>query len=327
MIGELALGYAQLAAAPMPLGGLALAWHRDEIGVGQPQFRLFDSATWTAGDVVVLAAKGDAVLSLVASDVGYGVVWRDLNAPGVGPVQPLFAQLDAQGAVVRGPFALAGQVDYPGPAPSLAWVGGKFVVAIGFNECGAGDATCAAHAVVVGSVGDASIARAAVIPAIDSATAPGHVAAAVFDDRVYIAWSEGDPTNDKAPRTVRFATLDAHASPLGSPVTLTTGALVTTAVSVSASEIGVVVTWTETGDATLPTNVPGSSRVVVRRVGFDGVVAPAIDLAATSVDTYGPATSAAIGSPRGALVMWAGRSATAGDPDVAWLARLDCAEP
>ncbi len=328
LVGELALGFAQLASSPPPTGGLAIAWHREEIGVGTPRFRAFDAATWTAGDVVVLATKGDSVLSLVSGPDGYGVVWRDLNAPGVGPVTALVALLDARGVVVRGPFAAAGPVDYPGPAPSLASVGGKYMVATGFKECGFGEIVCVARSVVVGTVGTSGIDRAAVIPTLDAATAPGRVALASFGDRASIVWSEGDPKDDKAPRTVRFVSLDGRGVPIGAPITLATGAHMITPASIASSEIGIVVTWAESGIVAIPQTSAGSSRVLVRHIGTDGKLAePPIVVDATFVDAYGPPTSATIGSPRGALVMWAGRSSRDGDPDVAWLARVDCGEP
>lgn len=328
LVGELALGFAQLSSSPPSAGGLAIAWHREEIGVGTPRFRAFDATTWTAGDVVVLAMKGDSVLSLVPSADGYGVAWRDLNAPGVGPVTALVAILDARGTTVRGPFVAAGPGDYPGPAPSIASVGGRYVVATGFKDCGFGDHNCVARSVVLATIGAQAIARVAMIPALDAATAPGRVAIASYGDRSWIAWSEGDPKNDKAPRTVRFAALDARGIPVGEPVTLATNAHMITTASIAASDIGVVVTWAESGIVAIPQTAPGSSRVVVRHIGTDGVLAePALVVDATFVDTYGPPTSVTIASPRGALVMWAGRSSRDGDPDVAWLARLDCAAP
>ena len=289
--------------------------------------RPFDAASWTAGDVVELAMKGDAVLSLVPGAEGYGVVWRDLNAPGVGPVTALVALLDPRGAVVRGPFAAAGPVDYPGPAPSLAVVGGRYAIGIGFNECGPGDAVCAARSVVIATIGAQGIDRVAVLPTLDAATAPGRVSIASFADRAFVAWSEGDPKDDKAPRTVRFATLDAHGAPVGAPRTLATGARMITPASISASEIGVLVTWAESGMVAIPQTAAGSSRIAVRHLGVDGTLAAPLDLDATFIDAYGPPTSVTLVSPRSALVMWAGRSSRDGDPDVAWLARLDCAEP
>jgi hypothetical protein len=64
----------------------------------------------------------------------------------------------------------------------------------------------------------------------------------------------------------------------------------------------------------------------VQRVGFDGSVDPAVRIPATRVDDYGPPTSGAGAAPRGAVVLWAGRSTDATHFDVTYLARLDCAE-
>lgn len=327
LVGEFALGFAQLSPAPSS-GAFAVAWHREEVGVGKPQLRAFDVASWSAGATTEIAVKGDAVLSLVPSDAGYGVVWRDLNAPGVGPVQPLFATLDARGAVTRGPIALAGPHDYPGPAPSIAWTGGRFVAFVGYDDCTFGDAACVTRSVVVMKIGDASVERAAIISALDPATSPGHVASTTFGGAGWIAWSEGDAKNEKVPRTVRVAKVDARGVPVAAPTTLATKVPVATAVAITASELGVVVTWAERGDPMLAENAPGSSRVVVQRVPLEGGTpdAPRV-LDATFVDTYGPPTSVALASPRSALVMWAGRAPQDGNPDGAWIARLDCAEP
>jgi len=325
MLGELALGFAQMAS-PAP-GALAVAWHREEIGVGRPQLRTFDAGSWSPGETAVLAMKGDAVLSLVPGAGGLGVVWRDLNAPGVGPVQPMIAVLDAKGSVVRGPIAAAGPVDYPGSAPALAWTGEKFLVVTGFDTCGPGAFACAPKSVVVATLGDASIDRVGAIGAIDPATSPGHVAAATYADRVWIAWSEGDAKDEKVPRTVRFAALDARGFPVVGPKTLATAAPVSTSVSISASEIGAVVAWAERGDPNAARSAIGASRIVVRRVALDGTPDDPIAIGATFVDAYGPPTTAAIAAPRGALVLWAGASATPNMPDVAWMARVDCAGP
>jgi hypothetical protein len=323
-IGELALGYAQMAS-PSP-GALVVAWHREEIGVGQPQIRAFDANGWSAGDTAVIATKGDAVLSLVPGGGGLGVVWRDLNAPGVGPVQPLVALLDAKGNAVHAPIATAGPVDYPGPAPTLAWTGEKFLLVTGFGECGPGGFACANASVVVATFGD-SIDRVGAMAAIDPAMPPGHVAAATYGDRVWIAWSEGDAKNEKVPRTVRFAALDSHGVPVIGPKTLATAVPVSTAVSISASELGAVVAWAERGDSDAARNLSGASRIVVRRVALDGTPDDAIQIAATFVDAYGPPTTAAIAAPRGVLLLWAGASVTDGMPDVGWMSRLDCTGP
>jgi hypothetical protein len=103
-----------------------------------------------------------------------------------------------------------------------------------------------------------------------------------------------------------------------------------TRVALSATDAGVILTWAEdnpdapglggAGDIT-----PGASFVVAQRVGFDGAIDAPLRIPTTRVDSYGPPTSAAIAAPRGAVVLWAGRSQIASHPYETFLARLDCA--
>jgi hypothetical protein len=342
LFGQFSLGWGELASSG---GALALAWHMDTVSIGEPQFRAIDPATWTPRDAVAIASKGGAVVSLAAGKSvgaggaswegdGYAVVWRDLDAPNVGPVRPLVAILDASGAVVAGPAHLGGDEDYPGRAPMVAWTGTSYVVATAFKDCPGLDDICVARSVLFGRLaldGGLHERRVASVGMLDPATLPGTAAMAAYGDRVYVAWTEGvvtdagDGATPSGPRAIRYAALDANAKPIGDAVTLEPSAHPAGSIALSASDVGVLVTWAESGPPVMPITSPGASQVVVRRIGHDGTVDRALRMAATAVDDYRPPRTAAIASPRGALLLWAGRNDTDGLLDVTWLARLDCA--
>jgi hypothetical protein len=169
---------------------------------------------------------------------------------------------------------------------------------------------------------------------LDDRTAPGGAASmATLGGRVWVAWTEG-PHADAgagAPRVVRLATLDGKGTPVGEPITVAPAAHPASRVSVSASDVGILLAWAEDNPSARDDGggsgdiLPGASFVVVQRVGFDGYVDAPLRIPATRVDDYGPPTSSAIAAPRGAVVLWAGRSTVETHFDVTYLARLDCA--
>jgi hypothetical protein len=346
--GEFALGGGALAETVDAPPTLALAWHRDNAAVGRPQFRSVDPASWTQGPNVQLDSTGDTIFAFVAgagvgsdgawAGDGFAVAWRYVGAPGLGPARPVGALLDAAGNVLRGPTPMATGEDYPGRSASMAWTGSAYLVAMTYDDCHGGDG-CVAHSVVVQSVrvsADAAaglaLAPASSFPVLDPSTTPGGSAAmAALRGRAWVAWTEGLARDAGAvtPRTVRLATLDAGGRALGAPVTLATAILPTTRLAVSAGDAGVLVTWAEDADPADDGGagdvVPGASSVVVQRVGFDGALDAPLRVLATRVDAFGPVTSATIAAPRGALVLWAGRSTDPARFDMAWMAELACA--
>jgi hypothetical protein len=166
--------------------------------------------------------------------------------------------------------------------------------------------------------------RIAAVGVLDPATTPGTAAIAAFGGRVYVAWAEGDPKDTTLPRAIRFATLDAQGKPVGAATTLETRVHPSGNLALSASDVGVLLTWAESGPAFMPITERGASYVVVRRIGYDGAIDRPLFVAATAVDDYVPPHTAALASPRGTLLLWAGRNDTDGMLDVTWLARLDC---
>jgi hypothetical protein len=350
--GEFALGPGLLATTADAPRNLGAVWHRDTAAVGRPQFRGMDVATWTQGANVDVTDSGDAVFSFaagagVAADGtwtgdGFAVVWRYVGAPGVGPARPLGALLDASGNVLRGPSPVASAEDYPGRAPAVTWTGRTYLVATSYLDCIGGDA-CVANSVVVERMRAASAAaadggvgftlqRTTSFGVVDPSMAPGTAAIASYGGDAWVAWTEGPPADADAgvgaARAVRVARVDAEGNLAAAPITVAPAAHPTTHLALSAGDAGIVVTWAEDGepedagdavDTTL-----GASFVVAQRVGYDGAVDPAIRIAATRVDDFGPPTSATIESPRGALVLWAGRATDPNAFDVTWLARLDC---
>jgi hypothetical protein len=351
LLGEFALGPGYLAQVPHGPQTVALAWHRDDAEVGRPEFRALDVASWDQGQALQIAPTGDAVFSFVAgagvavdgawNGDGFAISWRNVGAPGVGPARPLGALLDARGNVLRGPSALAFAENFPGRAPMLVWTGSNYLVATTYDDCP--DVTvCASRSVVVAKIAPSSypaggfaVVPVTALPVLDPSSVPGGSASlAAFDGNAWVAWTEGPPAEAGArvARVVRVAMLDAQGRLEGSPVTVEAQAYPASHVSVSASEVGIILTWAEdaagTGTGQSPGDVvPGASFVVAQRVGFDGAVDAPVRIPATRVDDYGPPTSSAIAAPRGVLVLWAGRSTVATHFDVTYLARLDCAKP
>jgi hypothetical protein len=348
LMGEFALGPGYLARSLDAPPTLALAWHRDNALVGRPQLRLMDVARWEAGADVEVAPSGDAIYSFVAGGAvgaggswegqGYAVAWRDVGAPGAGPARPFGALLDADGDLVRGPSPLASGENYPGRAPSIAWTGSGYLVATAYDDCVDGS-MCAPRSVVVATMvasaepwGGISLRPVTALPATDEGSVPGTASIAWFGGIAWVAWTEG-PAADAggaAARTVRLAALDGQGRLLGAPIVVAADSHPRTRVALSAGDAGVLVTWAEdapgSGAAPNASDVlPGASFVVVQRVGLDGTVDSApLRIPATRIDDYAPPTASAIASPRGALVLWAGRSTDPASFDVTYLARVDC---
>jgi hypothetical protein len=351
LLGEFALGPGYLAQALHDQHKMALAWHRDDAEVGRPEFRALDVTTWEQGPAVEIASTGDAVFSFVAGAAvgsdgawdgdGFAISWRHVGAPGVGPARPLGALLAADGSVLRGPSPLAFADNFPGRAPMLVWTGTDYLAATTYDDCP--DTTvCAARSVVVASLapsadpaGGFAVRPVTALPVLDPSAVPGGSASlAALDGRAWVAWSEGPPSEAGArvPRAVRVAMLDSQGRLQGSPVTVAAQAYPASHVAISASDAGILLTWAEdAADAGVGQGagdiLPGASFVVVQRVGFDGTVDPAVRIPATRIDDYGPPTSSAIAAPRGALVLWAGRSTIETHFDVTYLARLECTGP
>jgi hypothetical protein len=350
LLGESALGPGYLAqplSAPSTLG---LAWHRDDAEVGRPQFRALDVTSWEQGPDVQIAPSGDAVFSFVAgagvdgagnwSGDGFAISWRDVAAPGAGPARPLAALLDPAGKVVRRPTPLAPGENYPGRAPTIVWTGSEYLVATTYDDCADTD-LCAPRSVVVARMvasgdpsGGLSLQPVTALSALGSTAVPGGSATmASLGGRVWVVWTEGAKAEagSTLARAVRLAALDAHGQLLAPPLTVASDAHPASRVAISASDAGILLTWAEnalcTDGGDLAADVlAGASFVVVERVGYDGSIDAPVRIAATRIDDYGPPTSAAIASPRGALVLWAGQSTVPGPGhfDVTYMARLAC---
>jgi hypothetical protein len=339
LAGELAVGWAEMTGASH--GRVALAWHQETTGVGLPQFRTVDPNE-PPGRAAPLAEKGGAVLSLVRgagvhdgafTGSGFGVVWRDHNAPGIGPVRPMLAVVDDAGAPVLGPVVVAGPDDYPGPSPALGWNGSKYLLGVPFDECHVDDTICFAHSIVLAELRPgrederSHLEALAAIPTLDPATVPTSVMLATFDREAWLAWVEPITAGDEA-RVIRAVRLDGEGRPSAEPVRVAERAALASPVSLSVTELGPVLSWVEKGDAGRPSNELGASFVAVQQLDHDGAPrAPAIRIASTAVDGYGPPMTVALTFPSTLLVVWAAHGTEAMSPTVGWLARLDCINP
>jgi hypothetical protein len=339
-LGDSPLGGAKLARSA---SGFAVAWHRQNVGIGEPVLRLVDSSSWTAQPDVVVAPRSDALLALTPGGTydaksgtfggtGYCIAWRNVGAPGIGPTQALVSVLDANGALVLGPAIADDGAIYPGSYVALAWTGTEYLVAVSFRRCGVADPLCAPSTLLVatlvasGDGGAASLAPVVTFETLDPTTYPGQPALAAFGDRVWLAWSEiPDADGGRPPRTIRAVALGPDGRPLGAPITVATSVPAISSLALSAGDPGVVLTWAESGDPTLAQNQPGSSRIAVHRLDLVGAPVDAFSIDATFVDTLGPPTSIPLAYPHGALLLWAGIAGTQSYADIAWVARLDCA--
>ena len=326
-------GWGQLTRSPG--GGLALGWHGDPNGVARVLFRLFDPGSWSPGPVVDVDSASDteAVLDLqlgagvgglgvgYAGD-GYGIVYRsvDWNTPGT-PTKPLAAVLDPSGSVVIAPKEIAPAADYPGAAPSIVWTGTTYLLAtarpgevqISKLVPASGDLVDDSHVEGVSSL-SSHLPNASV----------GRPALAVQSGRVYLAWRESAAKDPPELHAVRLAELDQNGLVVKDPLDIGSIAHPVSRVTLSASELGVLVSYAEEGDTALPDASAGRSHVVVHQLDLDASpLGDPIVIDATRFQTYGPPQLAVISQPLSALVTWSARAKQGGLDDT-YLARLDC---
>lgn len=343
--GQESHGWGEMSHAPGSINGLGLAWHSDMGGHGRPVFRAWDVASWSPAAPVDIASQGEAVLDLApgastgqfgvgyAGD-GYAVTWRnvDYNADSGSPTRPVVAVLDSVGNVMLGPHAAAGYLPYPGKSPSLVWTGATYLVAVSYGTCPAGDPLCAERSVVISrfrpasgdAYDDSGIEQVSVFKAISASSTPLRPAIASWGGTTWLGWFEADPNDDKAPRTLRVVRLGPQGDSMGATLQVTEQAMPISALGLSASEVGVALTWAEQGDTSLPQSKLGHSRITVRLLDMEGVEhGPPVIVPATSYNDYGWTPSVGIAHPRGLMVTWSGMDLTGGYWR-AFLGRLSC---
>jgi hypothetical protein len=350
LIGYESHGWAEMTRAAGGKAALAFAWHTDQGGLGRPAFRLLDVASWSGGAGTDVVPKGEAVLSLADgagvgafgvgyAGSGYAVVWRDHMTGDAGvpnATRPLVAVLDEAGNVTLGPHAAAAPTPYPGRSPVVVWSGSAYLVATSARTCEAADPLCEPRSVVVSRVrpasgdawDDSGIDRVSVIPALAPGASPSRPSIAQFGGTTWVGWFEGNPDDAKAPRTPRLQRFNPIGEPIGASIELAHDAHPTTRIALSASAIGVLATWIEDGNTSLPATQLGRTKLVAYGVALDSVVlGPAVRIDATMNGSYGWTSSVATVQPRAFIVSWTGRAAQSAKPDVTYLARIDCLLP
>lgn len=347
--------------APALAGVDAHAWGRIAAEVGSPsrvgllwyhgdlaspnvtpgiKFRVFDTASWTAGEEVFVDEEGEGAYTLAPGasvgasdegyvDTGYAAVWRAFVSD--SEVAMRVAVLDREGAVRAGPLPVIPPMPYPGRSVDAVWTGETYLVVTSYGDiaCPEGGAPpCAPNAVVVSAFGppgavQESLELRAAIAATASGSAPYRPRLARYGEHVLAAWSEG-ALDGSGPRDVYVARLSTTGALLEAPVRIAEGRVLTIPVALAVTEMGAVVSWVEPGNDDGPASSPGFARLLVQQIPLDGSASPgAVEIPVTQAT--GTLAITAIAIPRAVLVSWAGaRAEVDPSPNVTYLARLDC---
>jgi hypothetical protein len=351
LAGVDAHAWGKITAAPgsggagNPASGIAVAWFHGDLAAGVPtglKFRPFDTNTWSPGPDVFVDPTGTVAYGFQPgravgpsgvdySGDGYAIAWRGGFED--GSAEPRVAVLDPTGAVVLGPLAAAAPQPYPGRGSDIAWSGATYLVATSFDACGPGDPACAPGSVVVTRVRPIAsepggvLEGASSIAILSPGTIPRRPVIASRDGLTWLAWSEGPPDDDAAPRAVRLARLNTQGSVVGPVTVVSEDARPVAGLSLAVTSVGVVLMWGEITKPDLPPEIPGHSRLLVHHWSLDGEsMGPPLEIPTTGF-AYNPTPSAvALAHPRGALVSWAAIEEATTARHVTYLARLDCSE-
>ncbi len=337
-IGPEAHSWGNWVAAPGGRPEAALAWHSDPGNVGRAAFRLFDTQSWTAKDVVDLDLDGSTVLGLAAgkgagafgvgySGDGYGITWRKGTED--KKFVSVVAVLDHQGGVQLGPHAVAPPSDSTGSSPDVVWTGNEYWMTTSFGTCAAPHPLCADTSVVVsrlrpasGSAEDDSGVDAILeIPAL-SGFLPLRASAAARGGDVYVAWREEYGGGAAIPGHVRLARLTQQGQLVGEPLRFNPSDESYGPVSVMVSDAGVTVLAAEGGDPNVPYKELGHHQIRVHHFRRDLTPLASVVVPATQVASAWP-SAVYLEHPQSLLVVWSGQRIGPG-PAVVWGARLDC---
>jgi hypothetical protein len=333
--------YAQLTRAPGGRNELGLTWLGDPGGQIQVLFRPVDLATFTCGATVQVSTTGSTPWGLVAgagvgaagqgyAGDGYGILWEEIEQDGNDSQRrPVVVVLDPAGGVALPAVPVAAAVPYPEydeRVPSLVWSGSAYLVATAFDRCAAAEPLCAPQSVVVTRLrpeGAASrLEIAATIPALAAGTVPLRPGLAHDAHGTLMVWAEGVP--DATPPTIRVAALDAEGRLVGAPRLLEGAARPSGGIRLVATDLGRVVSWSEDGDAGVPDEALGRSRVVLQVL--DGDLAPRggpVRLDSPRYSSHNLVPTVALAYPLGLLHSWSARSLS-GQREAAFIGLVRC---
>jgi hypothetical protein len=331
LVGIESHGWANMVHAPGTLRELLLTWHGDPGGYGRPMFRRIEIDGWSPGSAVDIAGSGEAVLDTAPGQSlgpsgfgyagnGYAVVWRRVPVGG-GQTDPVVAVVDENGQPVIGPHAVAPPTAYPGRSPSVLWSGVTYLLATSFGAEGIELARLRPPSGDLWDDSGIELANAIVVP---KGMRAGRPALALAGSNVILAWLERPLEGIQGPSRVRVVRASADGNliidsgtnlPVGAPESR---------VTLHAGSAGVIVSWSETGDAALPDSMAGRSRIMVVRLA-PGLDAPAVwsQIASPRFHDYAPPHTVSRGTEGGLTSVWSGR-AMSGGLDVVYGARLDC---
>lgn len=319
--GEFAIGRAELVAS----GGRALlAWSRETVDMARPMVRSMDAVTGALSEGVPLAEKGGAILSLGAGPAGEAaVVWRDHNAPGVGPAEPHLRLVDAMGIPTTDVLALAGPEDYPGRSPDLTFAGKNYLVATAYETCGGGDPLCEPHGITISRVEKAArrlslVETARLGPSPEGARVRAWLAST--QGATYLVYAEA--TTSRTERLFAMS-LSEGGIPTSSPVLLVPEIPREVKVSVGAGPHGLLLAYAQ-ADGKGDSHAVGASRVQVVHLAQEDSSPTKYEFLSTYVNQVTPPQAVMLEHPRSVLLFWAGRSTASDKLDVGYVARLDC---
>jgi hypothetical protein len=324
---------------------LALFWHYAGALVDPPslRFQTFDLESWSASAPVDVSLEEGHEASLGLSpgrgvDLagagyagnGYGVAfrtWRETEG-----TLPQAAILNPEGSFQLGPFPAAPPGEYPGRGASIVWTGTTYLVATSFIDCPEGwEGRCAPGAVGVLSIrppiapGDpGGLELVSTIPVQRPGLNPLRPHMAERAGSVWLSWFEVDPAVPGVAANVVLARVSGDGLlEWEAPRVLATDAAYTASPSIAATAHGIIVMWGAPGDASLPPEAPGSTRLIVHHLDFDGVAVQApLVTDTTSFAYYADLSAVGLAGPAGVLLAWSARGASLRDE--IFLGRLDC---
>jgi hypothetical protein len=337
--------WAELARAPAGIARLAISWFSDPGMVGRVAFRPFELASWSPGPVVDIDLDGTVALALVAGSgvgpmgvgyegAGYGLVWRNRDPEAEQLLRPMVAVVDVDGTVGLGPHAVAGFSPPPHRNPSALWSGETYLLATSYPTCSPSDELCVPASVVItrlrpatgDAYDDSGLELVTSMGVAETGTAPGRPALAHHLGRSWLSWAEGPPADPASPRSLRVAELTSAGELAAGPATVATDVVPLTRPTLTASDQGLSLIWTQDSGDDGPPDQPGAAELVILALSHDlAPMAPPLHIPITAAQPAYPSATT-LTAPRSLVITWSGVSQNS-PLDVAFLARLDCVPP
>lgn len=305
--------YGQMVHAPEGLQQLALVWGAD--GPGN-EFRTVDIPSWTPGPLVKVSQTGWTPNGLAAGKgvpntqtgqyegPGYGMTWQGPTGAAAS-----MAVLSESGEIRVGPLSTSAPVPSEQLESTISWSGSTYLMATRFKSCAQGDPLCRELAVVVTRLLVAPASNSIVFASSFEVGTPGWSPGYPTLDGTFLVWDEG--LSSKEPRVVHIEQLDPTGLPVGPDHVVSSGKTLLARPFLGSTPTGKLVGWAEEGNAGLPEDALGRSKLMIQvlkpELELDGA---AIELPITRYGSMGHPVAVPLEYPRGVLVAWAARSRT-----------------